>query len=293
MARPLRIEFPGATYHVTGRGNRQAAIFDNDDDRRLFLEVLGHSLDRADASVLAYCLMGNHYHLVVQTRRANLSALMRQVGGIYTQRVNHRHGRSGHVFQGRFKAILVDRDAYLLEVCRYVELNPVRARLIDDPADWRWSSLRAHLGLVDAPTWLDIDNVYGVLLGHSSATPHELRRARRLYAKLLASAPDLSLWTTGLRQQVYLGDEAFVQRMQAMAQPSRLQSRDVPQAQRHAPQALQHYLDNSANRAEAFARAHREGGFTLTAIGGEVGLSTARVSQIVAGWERAALAGVP
>jgi len=287
MARPLRIEFPGAVYHVTSRGNRQAAIFDDDDDRRLFIEVLAHSLERADASLLAYCLMGNHYHLVLQTRRANLSALMRQVNGIYTQRANHRHGRSGHMFQGRFKAILVDRDAYLLEVCRYVELNPVRAKLIDDAAGWHWSSLRAHLGLAESPAWLDSDTLYGMLLGHSPANPRELGRAQAQYAKLLASAPDLSLWTTGLRQQVYLGNEEFVQRMQAKASPSRLQSRDVPLAQRRVPQALQEYLDSSANRAEAFARAHREGGFTLTAIARDVGLTTARVSQIVAGSERA------
>ena len=134
MARPLRIEYAGATYHVTSRGDRREPIFIDDDDRRAFLDVLGQALARFDAAVLAYCLMGNHYHLVLTTHGANLSALMRQLNGVYTQRFNRRHDKVGHVFQGRFKAILVDRDAYLLEVCRYVELNPVRAKMVPAPA---------------------------------------------------------------------------------------------------------------------------------------------------------------
>ncbi len=126
MARPLRIEFPGAIYHVTSREDRREPIFEDDTDRDAFLAVLGRTLPRFDGCALAYCLMGNHYHLVPHTRPANLSSIMRDVNGIYTQAYKHRHGSVGHLFQGRFKAILVDRDAYLLEVCRYVELNPVR-----------------------------------------------------------------------------------------------------------------------------------------------------------------------
>ena len=134
MARPLRIEFAGATYHITSRGDRREPIFVDDDDRRAFLDVLGQALARFGAAVLAYCLMGNHYHLVLTTHGANLSALMRQLNGVYTQRFNRRHDKVGHVFQGRFKAILVDRHACLLEVCRYVELNPVRAKMVPTPA---------------------------------------------------------------------------------------------------------------------------------------------------------------
>jgi REP element-mobilizing transposase RayT len=139
MSRPLRVEFPGALYHVTARGDRREPIFEDDEDRRALLEVLSRALERFDASYLAYCLMSNHYHFVLETHRANLSRLMRHVNGVYTQRCNRRHQRVGHLFQGRFKAILVDRDAYLLEVCRYVDLNPVRARLVKRAEDWAWS----------------------------------------------------------------------------------------------------------------------------------------------------------
>ena len=135
MSRPLRIEFPGAIYHVTSRGDRREPIFDDDQDREAFLDVVGTALERFDACALAYCLMGNHYHLVLHTRSANLSRLMRQINGVYTQTYNRRHRKVGHLFQGRFKAILVDENAYLLEVCRYVDLNPVRARMVPHPAD--------------------------------------------------------------------------------------------------------------------------------------------------------------
>jgi putative transposase len=111
MSRPLRIEFPGAVYHLTSRGDRREPIYVDDDDRRAWLAVLAHATQRFDAQVLAYCLMGNHYHVVMHTRQPNLSMLMRQLNGVYTQAFNRRHGKVGHVFQGRFKAILVDRDA--------------------------------------------------------------------------------------------------------------------------------------------------------------------------------------
>lgn len=116
MSRPLRIEFPGAVYHVTSRGDRREPIFVDDMNRRMLLDVAAQGMDRFDAQVLAYCLMGNHYHFVLHTWQANLSLLMRHLNGVYTQDFNRRHGKVGHLFQGRFKAVLVDRDAYLLAV---------------------------------------------------------------------------------------------------------------------------------------------------------------------------------
>lgn len=116
MIRPLRIEFPGAVYHVTSRGDRREAIYEDDADAALFLNILGQACERFKAKVLAYCLMTNHYHLVVVTPNGGLSLLMRHINGVYSQGYNRRHGVVGHVFQGRFKAILVDRDAYLMEV---------------------------------------------------------------------------------------------------------------------------------------------------------------------------------
>jgi len=128
MARALRIEYPGPLYHVTARGNAQQDIFLGDEDRQQFLAVLSRVVSRFHLLLHAYCLMDNHFHLLVETPEANLSEAIRQLNGVYTQAFNRRHQRVGHVLQGRFKAIVVDRDSYLLELCRYVVLNPVRAK---------------------------------------------------------------------------------------------------------------------------------------------------------------------
>ncbi|WP_371914285.1 transposase [Pseudomonas sp. NFIX28] len=125
---------------------------------------MAQGMQRFDAQALAYCLMDNHYHFVLHTRQANLSWLMRHVNGVYTQVFNRRHGKVRHLFQGRFKAILVDRDASLLEVCRYVELRQVRAGMVGEPAAWPWSSYYAHVGEVEPPAWLDTDGLHGFLL---------------------------------------------------------------------------------------------------------------------------------
>lgn len=157
MARPLRIEFPGALYHVTSRGNARAPIFTEDCDRRLLLRILSDVVARYRWVCHSYCLMTNHFHLLVATPEANLSRGMRQLNGLYTQRFNRAHERVGHILQGRYGAVLVERDAHLLELARYVVLNPVRAGLIAEAEDYPWSSLRATLGLESAPEWLDTD----------------------------------------------------------------------------------------------------------------------------------------
>ena len=151
MARPLRIEFPGALYHVTARGDRQEPIYEDDDDRKVFLDLLGKVIVEWNWVCQAYCMMGNHYHLLVETPDGNLAKGMRQLNGVYTQLSNRRHQRVGHLFQGRYKAILVDRDEYLLELGRYVVLNPVRARLVKRVEDWPWSSYRSMVGQARNP----------------------------------------------------------------------------------------------------------------------------------------------
>ena len=125
MARPLRLEFSGALYHITSRGDRREDIFYNNSDRTLFLEILAHTCQRYNWLCHSYCLMSNHYHLIVETLDGNLSKGMRQLNGVYTQQINKKHTKTGHLFQGRYKAILVDKECYLLEVSRYVVLNPV------------------------------------------------------------------------------------------------------------------------------------------------------------------------
>lgn len=282
MARPLRIEFPGAVYHVTSRGDRREPIFADDGDRVALLEVVAQAMARYDAELLAYCLMDNHYHFVLHTRQPNLSRLMRQVNGVYTQRFNRRHRTVGHLLQGRFKAILVDRDAHLLELCCYVELNPVRARLVDAPGDWPWSSYRAHVCAAPTPPWLDSAGLHGYLLGHEVRGAAERRRAARRYAALVARAGQRSIWDGALRQQIYLGDEQFVARMQAMAEPARASSRETPKGQRSRPATLEQWLSVCGSREEALHRAHTVSGLSMTGIAGELGLSVSRVSRLIA-----------
>ena len=147
MARPLRIQYDGAIYHVTSRGNAQKPIFKDQEDRLQFLTVLQQINNRFNWFCHAYCLMNNHYHLLIETPDGNLSSGMRQLNGVYTQRFNRKHSRVGHIFQGRFKAILVQKESYLLELCRYVVLNPVRARTVDDPKNWKWSSYAGTGGI--------------------------------------------------------------------------------------------------------------------------------------------------
>jgi len=146
MARPLRVEFAGARYQLTSRGDRREDISLGAPDREDWLEVLGNVCSRFNWVVHAYCQMSNHYHLLVETVDGNLSRGMRQLKGHYTQRFNRRPGLVGHLFQGRYKAILVQKEAYLLELTRYVVLNPVRAGMVREPQDWPWSSGAAVLG---------------------------------------------------------------------------------------------------------------------------------------------------
>jgi putative transposase len=288
MSRPLRIEFPGALYHVTSRGDRREEIFVDDTDRVRLLSIVALGLARFGAHVWAYCLMGNHYHFVLQTPRGNLSALMRHINGVYTQAFNRRHDKVGHLFQGRFKAIVVDRDAYALEVCRYVELNPLRAGIARTPEAWPWSSYRAHVGQAEAPDWLDCAGVQGVLLGRDVKTAADRARAQRAYAKLVAAGQGVDLWGAALNRQIYLGDDAFVTRAQDAAAPSAGRSRAAPASPRAAPRTLAQWLTQAPGRDEALRRAHRDSGLTMTAMAAELGLTVARVSQLIARAERVA-----
>lgn len=188
MARPLRIEYAGAIYHVLSRGDRREAIFTRDADRELFLELLARTCWRTGWQIHAYCLMSNHFHLVIETPRSNLSAGMQWLLGSYTQKFNRRHRLSGHLFGGRYKALLVDgrRGAYLRQVCDYVHLNPVRAAILrtkDKVHSYRWSSCAHYLkNKRKRPGWLRTDRLLG---------EHGLRgdkaRARREFSRRMES----------------------------------------------------------------------------------------------------------
>jgi REP element-mobilizing transposase RayT len=142
VARPLRIEYPGAFYHVTSRGNERRTVFQSNRDREKYLSYLESAHERYGAVIHVYCLMGNHYHLLLETPRANLSKILHYINGAYTTYFNIKRSRSGHLFQGRFKGILVDKDEYCKELSRYVHLNPVRAGMVKAPLEYPWSSYR-------------------------------------------------------------------------------------------------------------------------------------------------------
>jgi hypothetical protein len=212
---------------------------------------------------------------------------MRQVNGVYTQTFNRRYGKVGHLFQGRFKAILVDRDAYLLEVCRYVERNPVAARLVRKARNWAWSSCRAHVGLDPTPPWLDTGGLHGYILGRPALTPADQRRAAQRYATFVDASPDTGLWETSLRQQIFLGDEAFVGQMQALARPAEIRTREIPKSQRHSSRTLAQWLAICKSREEALYRAYRESGLRMSTMAQELGLSVSRISRLIARIEQA------
>ena len=157
MARPLRIEYPGAFYHITSRGNERKDIFRSARDREKFLSYLESSTQRYGAVIHVYCLMTNHYHLLLETPLGNLSQIMRHINGAYTTYFNTRRQRSGHLFQGRYKAIVVDADEYAEELSRYIHLNPVRAGIVERPEEYQWSSYQYYIGHRKKPEWLKTD----------------------------------------------------------------------------------------------------------------------------------------
>jgi putative transposase len=225
MARPLRLEHSGAIWHVTARGNERGDVFRDDVDREEFLSVLGRTVSLYGWRLHAYVLMGNHYHLLVETPEPTLSRGMRDLNGVTTQRFNRRHGRSGHLFEGRFKAILVEREAHLLEVARYVVLNPVRAGLARSAASWPWSSYKATAGLVEAPEWLET----AWTIEQFGRRPAE---GRRRYTAFVAEGKSSGYdpWSQ-LRGQVFLGSEGFAREAGRRAS-HKVAAKEVPRVQR-------------------------------------------------------------
>ena len=207
MARPLRLELAGGIYHVTSRGDGRDDIYLSDADRIGWLEVFGEVCQRFNWVCHAWCQMTNHYHLLIETPEANLARGMRQLNGVYTQRFNRVHGRVGHVFQGRYKAILVERDSYLLELARYVVLNPLRAKMVKRLETWPWSSYLAIYGQAESPLWLQTDWLLAQFGQRRSSA------VAKYVAFVHEGARLPSVWAQ-LRGQIYLGSDAFVQKMQ-------------------------------------------------------------------------------
>lgn len=174
MTRPLRIEYPGAFYHITSRGNERRDIFKNEEDFEKFLTYLETATQRYGAVMHVYCLMSNHYHLLLETPMGNLSQIMRHINGAYTTYFNAKRQMAGHLFQGRYKAILVDADGYAGELSRYVHLNPVMAGIVRKPEEYQWSSYQYYIGK-KMPKWLTVDFILGYFGGKTTAAKEKYR----------------------------------------------------------------------------------------------------------------------
>lgn len=277
MTRPLRIEFPGALYHVTARGDQLNAIYRDDTDRYIWLEVLGLICARFHLVIHAYCQMTNHFHLMMETTEGNLAQCMRQLNGIYSQRVNRRHDLVGHVFQGRYKAVLVQKEAHLLELARYIVLNPVRAGMVASVAEWHWSSHHFMLDPAGKPDWLDRQ----WLLGQFGPGQDE---AVERYLQFVAAGADAQSPLLGMQYQLVLGDDEFASRHRRGQQGAALV--EVAKTQRRiAAMTLSEYQTTFAERDEAMARAYFSTAFTMAAIGTHFGVSYKTVSRAVTRFE--------
>ncbi len=286
MSRPLRLEFPGGLYHVTSRGDRREAIYLNDDDRYKWLELFSQVCKRFNWRCHAYCLMSNHYHVVVETVEGNLSKGMRQLNGVYTQYFNQTHQRVGHVFQGRYKGIIVDKDSYLLELSRYVVLNPVRAKLVRKLEKWQWSSYGAMLGEQSVPDWLETD----WLLSQFSV---QRKRAIAKYKDFVRAGVGLpSLWTE-LSKQIYLGDQHFVKKMQEKLD-KRGDLSEIPRAQyRPKAKTLEQYELEFEDKKRGMVEAYSSGDYTMKEIAAHFNVHYSTVSRAIKKAEADQLNGDP
>lgn len=206
MGRAPRIWFPGACYHIIARGNRQQDIFREIVDRYLFLSKLRMVRAKTNFKLHAYVLMTNHVHLLLETDKINISEILRDINGFYTREFNKKYGLVGHLFQGRYRSILVERDTYFLEVSRYIHLNPVRAHMVKTPEDYRWSSYRAYTGEVN-----DLVNT-GTVLGMVGAK----EKAKLLYRKFVEDklADDQYSLESYISEGDILGSADFVREVQ-------------------------------------------------------------------------------
>ena len=275
MARPIRIEYAGALYHITSRGNAREAIFLNDDDRLSFLKILGDLCRTINWECHAYCLMDNHYHLLIETPDGNLSKGMRQLNGIYTQTFNRHHNRVGHVFQGRYKGILVEKETYLLELCRYIVLNPVRAQMVRSAKEWPWSSYCATAGYIEQNECLTSDWILANFSGRKTA-------AQVKYREFISQGKGQPSPWQSLKNQVYLGNEQFVKDHIGSIANKGIELSEIPRIQRKIkPKAIEYYLEQAINRDDAILRAWNSGGYTQKNIADYFSIHYSRVSKII------------
>ncbi len=279
MARPLRLEYPYALYHITSRGDRRENIYEDDADREQYLDVLSSVINQFNWVCFAYCLMDNHYHLLVQTPDGNLSKGMRQLNGVYTQSYNRRHKKTGHLFQGRYKAILCQEEAYLLELSRYIVLNPVKARIVKRAENWKWSSYQATTGRSLVPEWLSVEYLLSQFSRQKKAA---IRKYEAFVEEGLKNGP---IWDQ-LKNQVYLGDAKFIEKALSHLDEQQ-QDVQIPKSQkRPIPQALEYYERHTLNRNDAIINAYLSGGYSYEELGRYFSLHFTTVGKIIRGRQK-------
>jgi len=275
MARPLRVEYEGALYHITSRGNGGEKIYLDDRDRSHFLKIIQAVVDRFGWICHAYCLMGNHYHLLIETPEPNLSRGMQHLNGVYTQWFNRRHARHGHLVQGRFKSILVEKESYLLELARYIVLNPVRAKMVRSAKDWPWSSYRATAAQADRPDFLTIDWI----LDQFDTSP---KKAIRAYRHFVSQGKGIDVWDQ-LSGGMFMGDDEFAEGLKPLLtdiEGNREFRREERLALRPTLQELFDDVTDKPTRNERIHEAVRKYQYRLKEVGDHLGLCYSTISVI-------------
>jgi REP element-mobilizing transposase RayT len=274
------LEISGGVYHVTSRGDGGEDIYLSDVDRLTWLKVFADVCERFSWICYAWCQMTNHYHVLIETQEANLSNGMRQLNGVYTQKFNHAHAREGHVFQGRFNAILIEKESYLLEVARYVVLNPIRAQMVSRPEDWVWSSYMATCGQKVSPVWLQTDCLLGEFGQNRS---HSIVK----YVSFVQEGIHVSSVWQNLQSQIYLGTEEFVRNAQSQIVNNSLLT-EIPHRQREMMvQTIAQFADQYP-RKEAMARAYLSKQHKMAEIARYFDVHYSTVSRAVRNFESGA-----
>jgi len=278
MTRPLRLQFAGALYHVTSRGDRRKTIYRDEFDRVNWLEILGQSCDRYNFLIHSFCQMGNHYHLLVETPEPNLAQGMRHLNGTYTQYFNRRHHLVGHLFQGRYNAIVVEKEDYLLAVARYTVLNPLRAQIVASLDEWDWSSYPYLVGRKEARPWMTADWLLGMFHSDRSC-------AVEAYCQYVQSGRGLENPLKKTRHQTVLGILTTSVPSEAPNKAGSLV--EIARVQRRAlALPLEAYREKYSDRNEAMARAYLSTAYTMAQIGKYFGVAYRTVSRAVQEFEK-------
>jgi len=269
MARPLRIEYPGAVYFITCTGNANQNVFLDSEDGKSWIDIFERVCERFDWICYAYCLMGSRYIIAVETPEPNLSKGMRQLNGMYTQSFNRRHNSVGHLFQGRFKSVNVQKEKYLADLVRYILFLPVHSGFVKIPQQFKWSSCKFLFDKDDCPAW--VNNEY----------------LKSLYSNLEEEFSEDNPPGDGIlksiNKQIFLGDEDFISELQKYISKDK-DLREIPKIQRAKP--LSEFINSSDSREEAIAVAYLSGDYTLQQIADYFSLHYSSISRIVKEFER-------